>query len=259
MSLFQKLRIKLRICLRKILLYFSDEKIIKKELGSDLTTPYELRQVFQENRVDYDEIDCPPDFKNEDDFHIILADDNQGALALLEIDLEIILGQSRIETLSDELTEVLDDFDKELLGAGIKFEVQKVGGDYAPYSIYRKIENYPNYRIDFAIIDIIFGGLVYRNDKPLRVDGIALAKYLHEVNPNTKIILFTGSDLSKTSKEYKDIVRYFGESFLKTNVVFKNPNFESRIFQFVEIFKKSFYTFQKRDYNKSRFIQKSSK
>ncbi len=244
MTICHKIKLNVRIFLRKILSYFSEVPEIRSALDKTLTTPYELRQVFQENRINYNDIDCPPDFNNPGDFHIIISDDNQGALALLEIDLEIILGQSKLDNLSDELMDVIYKMDQKILKQDLHFEIQKVGGNYAPYSIYRKVELDSDYRVDLAIIDIIFGGLVYKNDKPLRIDGIALARYLKEKNPNIEVVLFTGSDLEKTSKEYKDIVRYFGLDFLKTNVVYKNPNFEKRIFNFITLFKKACSRFE---------------
>lgn len=212
------------------------KKLISKEPENfeyfkEMTTPYELRQVFMEDRIDYDEIECPPDFKEDDNFHIVLADDNAGSLALLEIDLEIIIGNTNLKSIGIESLDVLEDFQKHL-NSKSNFEIQKVGGDYATYSIFRKVERHPEYRIDFAIIDIIFGGVVYKDDKPLRIDGIYLAKAILEKNPDAEVILFTGSDLNFNSKEYLDIIKLFGKDFLKTNVVFKTPNFEDRLQNF---------------------------
>lgn len=205
------------------------------------TTPFDLRQVFSDIRIDYNsEIEEPPNFNSESNFHILLVDDNKGALALLEMDIEAILGHRQAMFPEQFVEKKLNIFNKIIKKYNITFEIQAIGGDYAPYSVYKKLLSSEEYRIDFAIIDIIYGTVVYDKDKPLKIDGIDLAKVIRKINPEAEIILFTGSDLLPSSKEYKKIIELFGEKFLETNLLFKSPDYNARLLFFIKRIKMAF-------------------
>lgn len=241
MKIIQKLINNLKDYISYLKSFFQFKKLVpvsKTQSDSttpDSTTPFELRQVFSEIRIDYDtDIKEPPNFNKEDDFHILLIDDNRGALALLEMDIDTILGNNRTITVGPDLEEDLVSFKEIILNHNITFEVQKIGGDYAPFSIYKKLMNSYDYRIDFAVIDIIYGTIVYDKDKPLKIDGIDLAKKIKEINPNAEIILFTGSNLTPLSVEYKKIIEFFDKDFMKTNLIFKTPDYNKRLIFFMK-------------------------
>jgi len=210
------------------------------------TTPFELRQIYRENRVDWNSIETIHNYDSDNDFHILIADDNQGALALLEIDLDMLMGTSKIASdnkiIKKEVIELIRTIEKE----NISLDFLKVGGDFAPYSIYKKLEDDSNFRVDFAVIDIIFGGIVYKDNSPIKIDGIDLAAYILDKNPEAVIILFTGSSLSKNSLEYQKIHQKLGESFFDNNIQLKTPNFDERLTFFIKHLKKSLNIFKRR-------------
>lgn len=216
------------------------------------TMPYELRQIFNNDRISFQDIDLPPNFNSQEDFHIILSDDNAGALALMEIDLEIILGSAKIPQLKQETIEKFESLRNLIHKNPRIFDVQKLGGNYAPYSICRKLELDPTYRVDFAVIDIVFGGLVYDEDQPIILDGARLAKRILESNPKAEVVLFTGCNLNAGDEVYEYILENLGEDFLNNNIIFKNPDFANRLTTYTNLIKKAYTSYLDKDHETSK-------
>jgi len=218
---------------------------LEKQSGPK-TSPFELRQIYKEDRIKFHTIESIQNYDSQNDFHILIADDNQGALALLEIDLDMIMGASPIISQDKSIKNQVKNLIKSIEKTNISLDFQKVGGDFATYSVYKKLLEDSDFRIDFAVIDIIFGGIVYKDNRPFKIDGIDLAEFILKRNPDAEVILFTGSSLSKQSLEYQKIVKTFGKGFLENNIQFKTPDFDSRLRFFINHLTKAFNRFKRK-------------
>lgn len=141
---------------------------------------------------------------------VLLLDDNETVLYFLETDFIIF------ETLADKLnnkkylTKVEEKLYERALGEGLmdflltfkksNYEIIKISSAYAAFGLRKALKNIK--RIDFAILDILLGGVIQDDEtsKRLNLTGIDTAKDLIE-HCGSKFCFYTGCDLGKYSPE----------------------------------------------------------
>jgi len=193
--------------IKKLLGFGKDNKDVNSEIISKMNK--EIKQKTMQSLIAWEDIKpiCFDKRKIEEDKTMIIVDDNYGAAKLIEEDIE------KLDISKKTHSFVITD-------------------DYAPYRIQKTCdtETPELCEIDYAIIDIVFGTSILKDGEMLFLDGIDLAAYLFNKNPNVKLCLFTGCNLDANySKEREKIVLLLGENFLENNVLDKTPNDEVRI------------------------------
>ena len=158
----------------------------------------EIDFVYQDANFDLPKV-------NEDDLIpeikcINYIDDNKPSILIVE-DF-----QSRIDVLIQELN-----YDKsnKLFET---FNIYTASSEYAAFAVEKYIIK-ENVKIDLAILDITFGGILNRKD----LDGVDLAIMLKEKNPNCEILFFTGHTLNRKNPEIFSFIKKF-EDFFKLKI-----------------------------------------
>jgi hypothetical protein len=179
-------------------------------------------------------------YKCDANYCFLLADDNPSSLLLMENDLKYILGlpsfveeEIKSEKIIQERKNIISKISY-LKKDNFNFKIIKASGDLAPFNLIFSLLN--GLKIDYAILDIIFGGIIENNGKPLFLDGIDVAEYILNNNPRSIIVFYTGCDLNEITEEYnkfKDIEnKYSNRVFL----VDKDINDENRVKVFLNSF-----------------------
>ena len=185
--------------------------------------------------------------KCEKKYCFLLSDDNSSSILLMENDLKFILGlPSLVEN------EISDNIVKEKNNLLLKLKnsvnlntdntsIIKISGENSPLNIILSLLN--GLKIDYAVLDIIFGGLIEINNKRLFIDGIDVAEFILDMNNKAVIIFYTGCDLNETTEEYNklsELKKVYPDQIF---IVDKDINDENRINTFINSFK-SFYKIQ---------------
>ena len=197
-------------------------------------------------------------YKCDANYCFLLADDNPSSLLLMENDLKYILGlpsfveeEIKNEKIICERENIISKISY-LEKFNFNYQIIKATGELAPFNLILSMLN--GLKIDYAVLDIIFGGIIESNGKPLFLDGIDVAEYILENNNKAVIIFYTGCDLNEITEEYnkyKDLENKFRN---RVFLVDKDINDENRI----KIFLKSFNQFLKLNFNEAFELFKSS-
>ena len=135
---------------------------------------------------------------------IMIADDHPGSIRLMKNDIETILKDPDFNfELNDSVKTRIYNLN-EKYGKIDKYNILKFSTNYAPYIFQKTCEKY-SLKIDLAILDIIYGGIVAKEGKKYTQDGIDIAEYILSKNNKSVIIFYTGCDIEESSHEYNRI------------------------------------------------------
>ena len=166
---------------------------------------------------------CP-----ENGYCFLLADDNRNSVKLMNNDLKYIFKQPSLienEINNEDLIEKRNALSEEL--KNIKYSIIEADGDYAPFNLVKSIKSGLN--IDFALLDVIFGGMIIHNNKTYILDGIDLAECILYNNQNAVIVFYTGCNVSQNSDEYNKIQKLVNKYPDQIFITDKDINDEARV------------------------------
>jgi len=143
---------------------------------------------------------------NSDKLNILIADDHPGSIRLMKNDIETILKDPTFNFDINNITRQRIHKFVDIYGDISKYNIIKIGTNYAPYIFQKTCEKYL-LQIDLAVLDIIYGGIVSKNDKKYTQDGIDMAEYILNKNNKSVIIFYTGCDIEEASQEYNRITK----------------------------------------------------
>ncbi len=201
----------------------------KSEIKEIDELSFELKKELLKNALQkYEKLNYSKNHK----YYFLLADDNSNSIKLMLNDLNYIFKKPSLITNEIHNEKIIQKRDK--LYEKIKnldFETIIAQGDTAPYSIIKSLDNI---KIDYAILDIIFGGVLVYKNRTYIFDGIDIAECILKNNPNAVILFYTGCNLSENSEEYNKIQK-LSQTF--NNQIFitdKDINDETRIKKIIE-------------------------
>ena len=210
------------------------EKLInttKNEIYDINQLEIELKREFLSEALDnFDTIKC----SGKHQFCFLFADDNQNSIKLMKNDLNYIFKKPSLitnEIFDEKIIKIRDQLFKKI--KNIDFELILAQGDYAPYSIIKSIKNI---KIDYAMLDIIFGGIILYKDKTYIFDGIDIAECILKNNPKAIILFYTGCNLSENSEEYNKIQKLSQNYPDQIFITDKDINDEARIKKIIKSF-----------------------
>jgi len=104
--------------------------------------------------------------------------------------------------------------------------------------IYKIITEKYNLKIDYAIIDITFGGIIVdTHDGNIKYEGVMVFKDLINKNKELKYLFYTGNSLNKyvySSKKIIDIFQQITNDDIMNHVVYKNQYPPSKLINIVK-------------------------
>jgi len=193
--------------------------------SNDLTAESLLDSIQIENKERTSQKKLIPDLDlsgiNWDKKVILVLDDEELVNFFLEEDLKyfsnigskvatnINLNQNELDLLSMADKNGLKDF---LMNFEYnKYSIINVTTDYAAYSLRLNLKHIK--RVDYAILDISLGGTLLEDSGSTRscLNGIDSARDLFTLNPNIRLMFYTGNDLGKYSPISKQFKDYFSE------------------------------------------------
>ena len=203
------------------------KRLFRKE--KNISRPKELDIIFNKKTIQYDDIKPTASF-DEKKFNILILDDNPGAVELINFEIDVILKKKKIVSTMTSKTRLKNtEIIKDLIESNnIDIDIQKISGNYALFKLDKLFEK-ESPRIDYAIIDIVFGGIIIKDNNKYILNGIDIAKKIKEINPKVNIILFTGCDLEINESLKATIIESFGTDFYNNNVIIKSPLFCNRL------------------------------
>lgn len=212
--------------IEKIKSFFSKKDNEKQEKEEALKELVSLRNSMYFNLKKWDEI---PIFncKTKNKKRLLIMDDYDAVTKIIREDLDTIFYRKYDAALSKSTIELIDS----LTLTRDEIEICEVSTGIAPYIVYKScLEELDNCCFDFAILDIIFGDYVLKEDKKFYLDGIDIAKFLLDKNPNIKEVFFTGCFMDSTFNSEKDkIINRLGEDYYKNNIIEKTDSKDERI------------------------------
>ena len=203
-----------------------DQKIID-ELRSKISKENEIKMI------DINSLNLNPDKIN-----FLLSDDHPGALFQMYNDVKTILKKQY------DFIQINDENKNKIINCEFNindFNIIKIGSELAPYKIKNLILQ-QNLKIDIAIIDIIYGGVVLKDNKSVFLDGIDLAKIILENNPDALILFYSGCSLNNDTEEttkLKKIINEYPKNIFYTDKDLNNDVRIEKIIELLEIFKKN--------------------
>ena len=168
-------------------------------------------------------------------FILFYSDDHPGALFQMFNDIRVVLEKrTHIADIEDDLIEEINKFELNL----DFFNIISFKTDEAPFQIEYFLEK--NIIPDIAILDIIFGGIILRNQEIVTIDGIDIAEEIFKKNPKAVILFYTGCNLSEYSKEGEKLKKLLENEKFKDKifVVDKDINDNNRLQEFIKAFRK---------------------
>ena len=185
---------------------FYEKKI--SELGIDgIVELLPQNAITHLNEVESQLLKIDPNKKN-----LLIIDDNLGLISLINDILEM---------------------------SGLNKDINSVciQTSYAGF-IYKIITEKYNLKIDYAIIDITFGGIVVdAHDGNIKYEGIMVFKDLINKNKELKYLFYTGNSLNKyvySSKKIIDIFQQITNDDIMKHVVYKNQYPPSKLITIVK-------------------------
>jgi len=216
-----------------------ESKIIQKDIEKEYEFIKKIREEIRQNElttlVKWEELEPFCSFKDKNTKHVLILDDDKSSANLIEKDLITILNKDYTNRNYSKKTKEAIKNNKIKKDSEV-YEIKTIDDVYAPYKVIKTCEEFMEELcyVDLAIVDIIFGEYVIKDGKKIYLDGIDVAEYLINRNPNAKIILFTGCYLDNDfSIEKEKIVEKLGVEFLRNNVVEKTPDYNERIFNLI--------------------------
>jgi len=199
-------------------------------------SPTEIKDVESQHPV--------PELKIEKNGHkkIILLDDNSGSLIFLRSDFDYIarvqqdLKNDKINKIDEEFIELLkkEEIYEEFLKIPFEFfDIVSAEGELGAFTIKKYLEQ--DGQCDFAILDIILGGVQIENGHIVSLNGIDVADLIWKKFPECKIKFFSGCVLNKKSEETIQFRNITGRE-IKDFVMFKDPNIIGRRIEIVKLF-----------------------
>ena len=158
---------------------------------------------------------------------LLIADDNGEVARVVKSTIESMLNKKFSSKISFETISMVD----KISLAPKDLDVIAVTDELAPYRIIKSCKIDECFcKLDYAVVDIMFGTFVIKDEKKIYYDGIDVVHFLHQINPNIKTCLFTGCSVgSEFSKEREKIIELLGEDYLKNNVLVKTTYLEERV------------------------------
>jgi len=186
----------------------SCEKIFEKMSEDDI-----IRQLPDSIKKEVDKIIAEYEKMLKNDKPILLIiDDNIGLISLIE---DII----------------------EIHGLENKINVLKIYSSYAGF-IFKILEKrFGKIKIDYAVIDITYGGVMFHPEKGnVKYEGIMVFKEIYKHNPDLKFFFYTGNNLNPYVYSSKKIIESFkeitGEDIFKYTI-FKNQYPPSQLIEII--------------------------
>ena len=137
---------------------------------------------------------------------ILIIDDNLGIVSFLEDD---------VKEMAREYSLNIDDFN-----------IVAIYGNDAAINAITLVKKYPEFKVDYAIIDLTYGAIIKTDKGNVKFNGVDVFCYLREKNPNLKYVFFTGNTLNTYLNSIKRMVEKFkscsnGEDIID-HTIFKN-------------------------------------
>jgi len=196
----------------------SKEKIIEKKeipkVGKCENCP--LRDVCIINSGNFCNTYKIPENYNSSKKTILLIDDNLGILSFLEDDVNEIFNKYNMK--------------KE------DFNIIKITGRDAPIHIKTLLRLNKEFKVDYAIIDLTFGGIIKTTNGNIKLNGVDVYCDLHNKNKEVKFVFFTGNTLNPYIKSNQKMIETFNKcnkDDIMNYIINKNEfDEESRIDEF---------------------------
>jgi len=165
--------------------------------------------------------------QNTDKKKLLIADDNGEVAKVVKSSIEAILTKKFSSKISIETIMMVDKINI----SPNDIEIITLTDELAPYRIIKTCTLDTCFcKLDYAVVDILFGSFVVKDGKKIYYDGIDVVHFLHKINPNIRTCLFTGCSVgSEFSKEREKIITLLGEDYLKNNVLVKTTYLEERV------------------------------
>lgn len=191
----------------------------------------ELKEAFYEKTANWEDVPLMNCLKDKTEKKkLLIIDDYAAVTNLIKKDLNIISEKNFRKQLNIKTIKMIDTLNIKLED----IETCIVTGELAPYIVYKTCEEY-ECAFDYAIIDILFGDFVIKDGIKIYFDGISVAKLLKKINPNIKIVLFTGCYLDNYyNKEEKRIRDELGEDYITSKILIKTEDLDTRLQFFIE-------------------------
>jgi len=169
--------------------YFKEEIINNEKLLKELQS--KLPNIDNIEKIDIASLNL-----NNGNLKILISDDHPGALFQMKSDIKAVLEKKyEFFNIDDKIKEKIEN-----LNFSINTDLIQIGSELAPYKIIDLIEN-QNLIIDFAILDIVFGGVVLKDNKSFFYDGIDIAKSILKKNNKAIILFYSGCTLNDKTEE----------------------------------------------------------
>ena len=140
---------------------------------------------------------------NENRKNLLIIDDNFGIVSLLKDSLK---NDNNIK----------------------KLNFLTIKGQNAPVDFICLSSNNESFKIDYLIVDLIFGCVVKTDNKIVKLSGIDILCEGLKKNKNLKFLIFTGNRLDETITENREMIKKFkkitGNKNIFDYVIFKGKN-----------------------------------
>lgn len=169
-------------------------------------------------------------FKKTNKKRILIVDDYGAITTLVKKDLLAIFRKDFKKQLEHKTIQMIEDV--QLSEEDV--DVCIVSNELAPYIIQKTCSEGKCF-FDYAIIDILFGDFIIKDNHKLYLDGIDIVKTLKKNNPNVKTVLFTGCYLDNFyNSERKKIKEKLGQEYLENKILIKTESIDKRIQFFIK-------------------------
>ena len=135
---------------------------------------------------------------------ILLIDDNPGMVSFLRDDIETILEKINVN---------IEDYN-----------ILEFSSKFAVYQFIATHQYFDGFNVQYAVIDITYGGTVLTGNGNLRLTGVDVFKEIYEENRDVKFVFYTGNVLNKYIKSNIELMQQFKKIYaddINNYVMFK--------------------------------------